>query len=248
MAQLRSAARSSHLPQGTDVSHRAGSQLARLGVAFVAQTWGGAIWLGAAPGGFALASAGYALGLGLTLTLFRRGFPHPTLGACNVVTLARLALTAALLAPLAGGTAPPMAIVTLAALALSLDGLDGWLARRTAWVSDFGARFDMEVDSGLALVLALNAWTAGMAGLAVLLLGLPRYLFAAALLVFPWLNRPLPDRFSRKAVCVAQIAGLMALQLPVFAGLPAQMIVAAILVALVWSFGRDLVWLWRAKG
>ena len=106
----------------------------------------------------------------------------------------------------------------------------------------------MEVDSGLAVVLAINAWTAGMAGVAVLLLGLPRYLFAAALLVLPWLDRPLPDRFSRKAVCVAQIAGLMALQLPVFAGLPAQMIVAAVSVALVWSFGRDVIYLWRAKG
>jgi phosphatidylglycerophosphate synthase len=247
MAQFRSASQSSPLPQGTPISQRAGSQLARLGVAFVILTWGGAIWLGAGPSGVALATAGYALGLGLTLTLFRRGFPHPTLGACNVVTLARLAMTAALLAPLVTGPAPPMAVFTLAAIALSLDGLDGWLARRGSWVSDFGARFDMEVDSGLALVLALNAWTSGMAGVAVLLLGLPRYLFAAALLVFPWLNRTLPDRFSRKAVCVAQIAGLLSLQLPVFAGLQAQMIVAAILAALVWSFGRDVVWLWRAK-
>ncbi|MBL4919247.1 CDP-alcohol phosphatidyltransferase family protein [Szabonella alba] len=247
MAQLRSAARSSPSPQGTDVSQFAGSQLARLGMAFVVLTWGGAIWLGAAPGGFALATGGYALGLGLTLTLFRRGFPHPTLGACNMVTLARLALTAALLAPLASGPAPPMAMFTLAMIALSLDGLDGWLARRAAWVSGFGARFDMEVDSGLALLLALNAWAAGMAGPAVLLLGLPRYLFAAALLMFPWADRPLPDRFSRKAVCVAQIAGLMALQLPLFSGIPAQMIVAAVSVALIWSFGRDVVWLWRTR-
>lgn len=239
------AARSLSLHE-TDLSQRAGSHLARVGIVFVVLTWVGAAWLGADPGGFALATAGYALGIGLTLTLFRRGFPHPTLGACNVVTLARLALTAALLAPLTG-PAPPLAIFTLAALALSLDGLDGWLARRGAWTSAFGARLDMEVDSGLALLLALNAWAAGMAGPVVLLLGLPRYLFAAALLVFPWLDRPLPEKFGRKMVCVAQITGLMALQLPLFAGIPAQIIVAAISVALVWSFGRDVVWLWRAR-
>lgn len=231
---------------GTDPSQRAGLHLARLGIAFVALTWAAAAWLGAEPGGFALATAGYALGIGLTLTLFRRGFPHPTLGACNVVTLARLALTAALLAPLAG-PAPPLAIFTLAGVALSLDGLDGWLARRGARTSAFGARLDMEVDSGLALLLAINAWAAGMAGPVVLLLGLPRYLFAAALLVFPWLDRPLPEKLGRKTVCVAQIAGLLALQLPLFSGTPAQMIVAAISVALVWSFGRDIVWLRRAK-
>lgn len=215
-------------------------------MAFVLLTWAGAICLQASAAGFALATGGYALGLGLTLMLFRRGFPHPTLGACNGVTLARMALTAGLLAPLASA-APPLAVFSLAALALSMDGVDGWLARRAGWMSGFGARLDMEVDSGLALLLALNAWAAGMAGIAVLLLGLPRYLFAVALLVFPWLDRPLPESFARKTVCVAQIAGLLALQLPMVSGLPAQGIVTVISIALVWSFGRDIVWLWRTR-
>jgi phosphatidylglycerophosphate synthase len=38
---------------------------------------------------------------------------------------------------------------------LALDGLDGWLARRFGLASAYGARFDMEVDGFLILVLAL---------------------------------------------------------------------------------------------
>lgn len=193
-----------------------------------------------------LALTGYGLGTGLVLILMRRGYPHDTLGSCNVATLARLALTAALIAPLAAEAAP-WGVFAVAAIALSLDGIDGWLARRGGLMSDFGARFDMEVDSALALILALNAWAAGSAGAIVLLIGLPRYAFAAASLAFPWLDGPLPERFSRKAVCVIQIATLIALQLPPVAASVANPVVAALAVALVWSFGRDVLWLWRAR-
>ena len=193
-----------------------------------------------------LALTGYALGTGLVLILMRRGYPHDTLGFCNVATLGRLALTAALIAPLAAEAAP-WGVFAVAAIALSLDGVDGWLARRDGLMSDFGARFDMEVDSALALILALNAWAAGSAGAIVLLIGLPRYAFAAATLAFPWLDGPLPERFSRKVVCVIQIATLIALQLPPVAANVANPVVAAVAVALVWSFGRDVLWLWRAR-
>lgn len=246
MTQFRSAPQPSPLPQGRGIN-RPGLQLAVFGLGFAGLTWAASWWLDAGPGGVALATGGYGLGLGLTLGLFRRGFPHLTLGACNLVTLARLAMTAALLAPLPSGAASPVAVVALALLALSLDGLDGWLARREGRVSDFGARFDMEVDSALGLVLALNAFAAGTVGAAVLLLGVPRYVFAAAALVLPWLDGPLPARFSRKAVCVAQIAVLIALQLPMTTGLPAQIAVAVVFAALVWSFWRDIVWLWQAR-
>jgi phosphatidylglycerophosphate synthase len=193
-----------------------------------------------------LALAGYGAGVALALGLMRRGYPHGALGLCNRVTLARLALASALLAPLAAEV-EPWAVFAVAALALSLDGVDGWLARREGLTSSFGARFDMEVDSALALILALNAWAAGTAGAIVLLIGLPRYAFAAASLVLPWLDRPTPERFSRKAVCVIQIATLIVLQLPPVAASVANPVVAAVAVALIWSFGRDVLWLWRAR-
>lgn len=193
-----------------------------------------------------LTVAGFAIGTLLALGLIRRGYPHSSLGLCNLVTMLRLALACTLLAPLAGEAAPWM-VLGVAALALSLDGVDGWLARRDGLSSDFGARFDMEVDSALALILALNAWVSGTAGAIVLLIGLPRYLFAAAAVALPWLDGPLPERFSRKVVCVAQIATLIALQLPPLAASVANPVVAVVAAALAWSFGRDVLWLWRAR-
>ncbi|MBD3766025.1 MAG: CDP-alcohol phosphatidyltransferase family protein [Rhodobacterales bacterium] len=203
---------------------------------------------GPQPAALALALCGHAAGAALALGLMQRGYPHDGLGLCNLVTLARMGLAAALLAPLAAGAAPTWGLLAVAVLALSLDGVDGWLARRERRVSDFGARFDMEVDAALALILALNAWAAGTAGPTVLLLGLPRYVFAAAGLWLPWLGGALPPRLSRKAVCVLQIAVLIALQVPAVAaaGL-APALVAVTAAALAWSFGRDVVWLWRAR-
>ena len=45
------------------------------------------------------------------------------------------------------------AIVVLSTLALVLDVVDGWVARRTRTSTAFGARFDGEVDAFLILVL-----------------------------------------------------------------------------------------------
>ena len=216
-----------------------------LGLAVLAA--GGSVLLaGPVPAAVALALGGYLAGLALVLALFRRGYPHDRPGLCNTVTLARLALAAALLAPLVGGAAPG-AVALVALVALALDGADGWLARRERLVSDFGARLDMEVDSALALILAANAWAAGSVGPAVLLLGLPRYLFAGGMLRWRWLDGPLPPSLARKAVCVVQIGALVVLQLPGLPGGWAEALVWAVLGLLGWSFGRDIRHLWQAR-
>ncbi|SES34750.1 CDP-alcohol phosphatidyltransferase [Tranquillimonas rosea] len=176
-------------------------------------------------------------------------FPHPRLGLCNVVTHLRGALTAALAMPM---VAPGVLVtndalawtwVALAALVLSLDGIDGLLARRAGLVSRYGARFDVEVDSLLALVLAVLAWESGKAGALVLLLGLGRYAFVAAGAVAPWLAAPLPERASRKAVCVVQIGTLVALMAPVVTPPVSTALAAAVAVLLTWSFAIDIRWL-----
>lgn len=184
--------------------------------------------------------AAYALALGAAVHLMEQGYPHRALGLCNLVTLARLVLVAVLTVPLAAGDGGGAGVFAVALVVLLLDGIDGWLARRAGLTSAFGARFDMEVDSALALVLALHVWVGGATGAIVLLLGLPRYAFALAGVVLPWLRGPLPERFSRKVVCVLQLGTLVVLQLPALPGWAAASLVLLASLSLVWSFWRDV--------
>lgn len=200
--------------------------------------------VGPAPVAIAGAVAAQLAAAGLAAAMLRRDYPHPALGLGNAVTLVRLALTSALVAPLFAD-ALGWAVIAVALATLALDGVDGWLARREGRVSAFGARFDMEVDAALGLILALNAWAAGTVGAVVLLLGLPRYLFLVAARLLPWLDDPLPESFRRKAVCVLQIAALVALQVPALPASAAIAILAIATLALYGSFARDVHWLWR---
>jgi phosphatidylglycerophosphate synthase len=217
--------------------------LGAVGVAVVAN-----LLPGSEPGPVAVAVLLSLLATGLAGWWLHRDFPHGTLGACNYLTLVRLLLACALTAPLVAGATLSWAFFALAALALTLDGLDGWTARREGRVSDFGARFDVEVDSLLALVLALNAALQPEISLAILLLGLPRYGFLVAGLCLPWLRAPIPGRFSRKLVCVLQLGVLIALQAPILPPLVAAVLVPSVAVLLIWSFSVDILWLWRRRG
>lgn len=176
-----------------------------------------------------------------------RHHPHALLGFANAVTLLRLALVSTLVIPLVGGTPAPVAIIVIATISLSLDGVDGWLARRQGLSSPFGAGFDMEVDSIFALVLALLAFVVGGVGWWVILLGLPRYLFGLAQFAWPWLTASLPPRYSGKVICVIQLIALIVLQSPWVPTLLDSALVVGVLAALAWSFGRDIVALWRIR-
>lgn len=193
------------------------------------------------------AAAVFLLATALVAEAMRRHYPHDRVGACNGVTLIRLALTTALLTPLAAGAAGGWIVAAVAGTALMLDGVDGFLARRSGLVSQFGGRFDMEVDAGLALVLALHALAAGPLGPEVLILGLMRYAFVAGGAIWPWIKAPLPSSLARKTVCVMQLATLIALQLPPMPPEAATVLARLAGLALVWSFGRDLLWLWRHR-
>lgn len=203
----------------------------------------------AAAGALAIVAgvAFFALGAIIAGWQLARQSPHPRLGAANTVTLLRLALVSSLVIPLVGATASPVAIIAVATVSLSLDGVDGWLARRQGLSSRFGAGFDMEVDSVFALVLALLAVVVAGVGWWVILLGLPRYLFGIAQLIWPWLTAPLPPRYSGKVICVIQLIVLIVLQSPWVPEPIAVVLAAGVLGALAWSFGRDIVALWRLK-
>ncbi|BAU31876.1 CDP-alcohol phosphatidyltransferase family protein [Microcella alkaliphila] len=74
-----------------------------------------------------------------------------------MVTSIRWGLVSIIVGLLVAGAPSATAIIGLAIIALSLDGVDGKLARRQRLESRFGAACDMEVDSVFALVLAALA-------------------------------------------------------------------------------------------
>jgi len=193
------------------------------------------------------------VGGALVLALAARYLDAPSFGAANLVTLLRGALTlllvAVLTAPATAKSTPAAAagwlLVVLAVPAVVLDGFDGRLARQRGEASTFGARFDMETDALLILVLAALAWQFAKAGPWVLLAGLLRYLFVAAGYALPWLSRALPSSRRRQTVCIVQIGTLIACVSPLFPRPSSDAVAFVGLVLLVWSFALDVVWLAR---
>lgn len=172
--------------------------------------------------------------------------PFPEFGPANLITLARAALACLLAAIVTTGSVALWLIAfPLALAALALDGVDGWAARRTAMASRFGARFDMEIDALLILVLSAAAWVGGKAGAWVLLLGLMRYAFLAASLAWPALGADLPASTRRKAICVVQVAVLALLLLPAIAPPLSTGLALGAFGALSWSFAVDVIALLR---
>src|SRR5205807_1888028 len=125
----------------------------------------------------------------------------------------------------------------------ALDAVDGRVARRTGTVSALGARFDMEVDAFLILVLSVHV--AFSVGAWVLVIGTMRYAFGAAAWFVPWLRAPLPASYARKTV--AAIQGIVLVVAGVLPVPGAIVLVALALAALTWSFGRDVRWLHRNR-
>jgi len=87
--------------------------------------------------------------------------PHKLFGWGNRVTAGRAAVTTLLagFTPVASQIPAESIWLWLIALTatctLCLDGLDGYLARKTKLTSAYGARFDMETDALLGLVITL---------------------------------------------------------------------------------------------
>jgi len=183
----------------------------------------------------------------MLIAVSRVGAHHPYLrfGPANTLTTLRLALVALIAAALAEPHTATLAwaVTTVAIIASGLDGVDGWLARRSTLTSAFGARFDMETDALLILVLSALAWRWDRAGVWVLACGLMRYAFVAAAWVWRWMAWPLPPSWRRKFVCVVQIVGLAIVVAPVLPPPLSVWLAAATLVMLTWSFAVDVWWL-----
>ena len=173
--------------------------------------------------------------------------PFPRFGAANFVTMLRVSLAAGVAGLIGEPASQRIAWLVVGAVVVVavLDGVDGWLARRSGGTSAFGARFDMETDAALILILALLVWLHGKAGAWVVVCGLMRYLFVAAGFVLPWMAAPLRSTMRGKSVAVGQFVGLAAALLPVVDPPISSVIAALTLATLVWSFAVDVAWLKR---
>ncbi len=201
-----------------------------------------------------LDAVGWALGLVVATTgsvllavaLHRAGTTR--FGPANVVTLVRASLgqvVAALVAASFAGLDHRTLLVSLTALALALDAVDGRVARRTRSVTPLGARFDMEADAFLILVLSVAAGP--VVGWWVLAIGFARYALFLAERVWAWLRVPVPPRYWRKVVAAIQGVSLAVVVSGLVPTTESMALLFVALALLAESFGQDVVWLTRAR-
>ena len=159
--------------------------------------------VGLGPGG-RLAGGGYALGTTVLLARAVARSASPALGPADLVTRPARRSWAGSRHwwPTRSPARSRPLLTALAVVALVLDAVDGRVARSTGTVSAVGARFDMEVDS--ALVLLLSVYVAQTLGPWVVAIGSVHYLLLVARRLLPWLRRPAPPRYWCKVVAAVQ--------------------------------------------
>jgi phosphatidylglycerophosphate synthase len=123
--------------------------------------------------------------------------------------------------------------------------VDGRVARARGEATAFGARFDVETDAAMLIVLSVAVVALGIAGWWVLAIGGMRYGYVAMSLLVPALRTPLPCRSSGKVIAVVQaVALLTALAFGLTHGahwVPTLFLLVAFAL-LCWSFGRSVIW------
>jgi hypothetical protein len=196
-----------------------------------------------------LSAASWIVGIVCAVTmnvLLTSGLSHfrtDRLAPADWVTLTRATLAVGIAALVADSFVRPLPVATLVsitAVALALDAVDGWVARRTR-AGLFGAQFDGEVDA--FLILVLSVYVARFAGVWVLAIGAARYVFLAAGWLLPWMREPLPPRFWRKVVAAVQGIVLAVAAAQVVSPAVMTAVLAGALILLAESFGRDVWWL-----
>ena len=108
-------------------------------------------------------------------------------------------------------------------------------------MSVLGARFDMEVDA--FLILVLSVLVCRTVGPWVLAIGADALRVRRRDVRVPRLRATLPFSRARKVVAAMQGGLLVAAAAPIWPLEVAVGLAAVALVALAWSFGRDVRWL-----
>ena len=191
--------------------------------------------------GLATGSAATAL-----LVTARMRSDQPAIHPADWVTLTRALLIAGVAGLVADSFGRPVsvtALVTLSTVALVLDAVDGQVARRTGSATPLGARLDCEVNA--FLILLLSIYVSQDYGSWVLVIGAARYALLLAGWLIPWLAAPLPPRYWGKVVAAVQGIVLTVAASGLLDRLTGMIAVAAALLLLAESFGRNVIWLYR---
>ena len=210
---------------------------ALLGVVSATAGLGVAGWIA----GLATGSAATAL-----IVTARMRSDQPAMFPADWVTLTRGLLVAGVAGLVADSFVRPVsiaALVTLSTVALVLDAVDGQVARRTGTATELGARIDCEVDAFLILLLSIVV--AQDYGGWVLAIGAARYALLLAGWLIPWLAAPLPPRYWGKVVAAVQGIVLTVAASGLLDRRVGMIAVAAALLLLAESFGRNVIWLYR---
>ena len=130
-------------------------------------------------------------------------------------------------------------------LAIILDGMDGWLARRFDQVSEWGGLFDKEVDSFLVASFAILLHTRFQFPMAILFIGLLHYWYELLLYGLAWqdLKTP-PNPVGKYVAATLFISLLLAVILPFNCSI---WLVSAASFFTLFSFGISLFYKYRAK-
>lgn len=160
------------------------------------------------------------------------------------VTLVRAVLVAGCAVRVLTGRGRPRGwgLPVVAGVAWALDGVDGYVARRTGTVSERGGRWDNTTDATLVAVLATAVagaapWAPAGAAL------YPAYRLGQRVRQ-AW-RRPLPGSRRGKVVGGVLTGTLLGATVP---GMPRAVVRPAVAVAVglvTWSFAVDLTWLER---
>ncbi len=167
------------------------------------------------------------------------------LGPAGRVTLVRATIVGAVAALVADSfdrSTPLTALLALTVVALLLDAVDGLVARRTGTATALGARFDMEVDA--FLILVLSVYVARAEGGWVLAIGAARYVFVVAGWLLPWLRGTVRPRLWCKVVAATQGIVLAVAAADVLPGMVTSAALIGALALLAESFGREVWELW----
>lgn len=189
-----------------------------------------------------LLGVGCASLLGLILVAREEWTPSGRFGWANRTTALRLGALGLL------PFVPADATWTFVALGLGVliaDGVDGWLARRLDLTSEFGEFFDKETDTLFLVLLCVLTAFRGALPVWIVGLGILRYVFVITLFAL----QPHASKEERSSMAQYIYVSVVVALLAAFLPYPSvyQPLVLVATGALLYSFGRDFVWIVRLR-